>query len=538
MTVQAQRAATPAGEGSPTSVFAAEDGAEARQRREWRRPTLSRGTVFVLGAINLIDCINISLLTPYVDRMVSEFMGLPTDDSHVVQTVGVLIGLYSLCEVLCSPFWGCLADRYGRRPIMLVGLAGSAVAPLFFGAAGSLPMAFFARGLDGFFCGNVGVTKTYLGELVDASNEARGFGFLAICFSLGLIIGPVLGGQLVDPAQWAPQLFAGTIFEQKPYLLPNLTYACFAASAWVVGYCSLPETLPPWQRKGCVRRRSTERSTALLDGDAQVASSTRFRGVDWSAIKVIGAYCLVSGYYAAWSQDFALIVSLPRSMGGFGLGPHEIGALTNAAGIGLLSTQLLFYPCSTKRFGFLACFTFGLLLNLVVTLLFPLYGAMADPAVFGYWRFAPLSAMQFLGQAGSGFAFPTIFVWLNRALEGKDKGTWNGYCNSCGALVRSFFPPLAAALLSLGLRSGLPGGRYLPVFGNGFAILGALALATSAIRDARRNSCGREVLEAAASGGDAEGTAQNAPASKVSQPAAVGSGGGDGGFLDEPSLGV
>ena len=53
--------------------------------------------------------------------------------------------------------------------------------------------------LDGFFCGNAGVTKTYLGELVDSSNEASAFGKLSLTFSLGLFIGPMLGGTLSNP---------------------------------------------------------------------------------------------------------------------------------------------------------------------------------------------------------------------------------------------------------------------------------------------------------------------------------------------------
>ena len=86
--------------------------------------------------------------------------------------VGMLIGLYSLCEVICSPFWGFFADKVGRKPALLIGLGGSVVAPIMFGLGKSMPVIFAARALDGFFCGNMGVTRTYLGEIVDESNEA------------------------------------------------------------------------------------------------------------------------------------------------------------------------------------------------------------------------------------------------------------------------------------------------------------------------------------------------------------------------------
>ncbi|CAL1164714.1 unnamed protein product, partial [Cladocopium goreaui] len=118
--------------------------------------------------------------------------------------VGMLIGLYSLCEVIFSPLWGTFADKVGRKPALLIGLGGSCIAPVMFGLGTSLPTIFAARALDGFFCGNIGVTRTYLGEIVDESNEAKGFSFLALCFSAGLFVGPILGGELLGAANWAP----------------------------------------------------------------------------------------------------------------------------------------------------------------------------------------------------------------------------------------------------------------------------------------------------------------------------------------------
>merc|ERR1719491_1960330 len=64
-------------------------------------------------------------------------------------------------------------------------------------------------------------------------------------------------------------------------------------------------------------------------------------------IKMIAGYCVLSAYAAAWIQNFVLVVSLPRKINGFALGPHEIGLLQNCAAAGLLITQLCLYPCLT-----------------------------------------------------------------------------------------------------------------------------------------------------------------------------------------------
>lgn len=448
------------------------DSDPTRSGQEWEKPRLTSGSLFVLGAINLIDCINVSLLTPYVDRMVSDFVGRPTSDAHVIQTVGILIGMYSLIEVVVSPFWGYLADILGRRPVMLIGLAGSAFAPVLFGMADTLPGVFFARGLDGFFCGNLGVTKAYMGELVDSTNEARGFSVLSLSFSMGLVIGPVLGGQLVYPATWLPGVFEGTTFDSHPYLLPNLIYACFAVISWICGFCFLKETLPP-ERRCCKRRHQPAGGFLPKDMVESQQSSAEVVGEQdrpegWQRTKVallfLVAYCLLTGYSSVWYQIFVLIVALPRSISGFELEPQAIGMILNAAGVGLILTQLLCYTRATLRWGFLPCYIAGLSANLIVTAFFPVYGLMADPDKFGMWRLAPLAAMIMIGQMGFGFVFPSLFIWINRSLEGKDKGLWNGAINSMGALCRGLFPPIADALLAAGLTYGLPLGRYIPVF--------------------------------------------------------------------------
>lgn len=112
--------------------------------------------------MNLIDCINVNLLTPYVDKMVSTFLDQSPQSPAVAHTVGMLIGLYSLCEVICSPFWGAFADKVGRKPALLIGLGGSVIAPIMFGLGKTMPTIFAARALDGFFCGNMGAPRPYM----------------------------------------------------------------------------------------------------------------------------------------------------------------------------------------------------------------------------------------------------------------------------------------------------------------------------------------------------------------------------------------
>lgn len=477
-----------------------------------RRPTLNNWTLFVLGVMNMVDCININLLVPYVVRMVSDFTGLQPSDPHVVRTVGLLIGLYSLAEVIFSPLWGALSDRLGRKPTLMIGLGGSVIAPILFGLAKDLPTVFIARALDGMFCGNMGVTRTYLGEIVDSSNEARGFSFLSTCFSAGLFIGPVLGGQLVFPASWAPSVFGGTIFDEYPFLLPNLTYALLAMAAWVIGFFFLEETLPKSQRLPLLSRRRREQARDVQDVEPQ-AAPTPAASARRTLFQVLVAYCLMSTFTCAGSQLFIMIFSFEHSVHGVGLSTSEIGLLNNVCAVALLCNQLFLYSRIVGRLGMLRCWLLGWFILVSVQLAYPLAGlAWAQK---GAVRLLPLGVLKICEALAGGLLFPVVFTFINRASEGMPRGAINGWANSSSALCRALAPPIAACLLSAGRRlestSGpqLHLGRYLPVYLN---VVLCTAGMLAALPGVRKVSLLRAITPQAPSGEGIRATASAAPA--------------------------
>lgn len=421
------------------------------------RPRLTYTTLIVLGSMNLVDCIAMNLLTPYAEEMVSQLLNEPKSDPSVLSNVAALIGIYNLAEMIFSPIWGVLSDYVGRRSTLLIGYAGTCVMPLFFGTASSLRAAFIARFLSGFFSGNVNVTKTCLGELVDESNEARAFGMLGFCYGLGMVIGPILGGSLVHPERIS-NIFANTIFQKFPYLLPNLVYSILSACAWLLGVCCLPETLPKGRRKSLCRKKSAV-SSRSLNADA-VKSRQCYPP---KLICMMLAYGLVVACMIFTTQSIIMVLQLPRDIDGFALTPFELGALQNFAAAGLLTMQLLFFPYLTKTIGYRACIILGFVSVCCVFLPFPFYGLLADPAKFGLWRFAPLAFMMFVQQAGYELCLPTTIIWVNRYAVGRDRGMVNGLANSWAALLRAVAPSAVSCTLNLGLSTGTYLGHYLPV---------------------------------------------------------------------------
>lgn len=92
------------------------------------------------------------------------------------------------------------AGRFGRKPILLSGLCSSAVTTVVFGLSTSLPMAVVTRMVNGLANGNLGIAKSYLREITDETNQAKCAGALSLAWGFGVIIGPLLGGLLSQPA--------------------------------------------------------------------------------------------------------------------------------------------------------------------------------------------------------------------------------------------------------------------------------------------------------------------------------------------------
>jgi Major Facilitator Superfamily len=149
-----------------------------------------------------------------------------------------------LGRFLTSYKWGVISDRIGRKPVLLLGITSVLVFSVAFGLSTSLWFAIVSRFLLGLGNGIVGVSKTCISEICGREHEVRGMGIMLGCWSISFIIGPALGGVLADPCQQYPGIFkGGGLFQQFPYLLPNLFSAAVCSIALAVVHCYVPETL-------------------------------------------------------------------------------------------------------------------------------------------------------------------------------------------------------------------------------------------------------------------------------------------------------
>ena len=155
----------------------------------------------VLIAANFVDMLGFAMVLPLLP-----FYALHMNATPVV--IGWIIASYSIAQLAAAPLWGRVSDHYGRRPALLIGLLGSALAFLVFGLADTLGLLFLSRIVQGLSGGTTGVAQAYVADTVRPADRARALGWLSAATSAGVMIGPAVGSLAARFGQEAPGLVA------------------------------------------------------------------------------------------------------------------------------------------------------------------------------------------------------------------------------------------------------------------------------------------------------------------------------------------
>jgi MFS family permease len=156
---------------------------------------------------------------------------------------GMLTGVYMFTLFVFAPMWGYISDRLGRRPVILLGLAGFSATMVLFGLAGSLTIAYLARALGGLFSAAVlPVTLAYVGDANALAQRARGFAWLSAANAIGSLTGPALAGWLSDVR--LPAVIAGNILPADSIALPFFAAAVMGGLVWLGVYFRFSKAVP------------------------------------------------------------------------------------------------------------------------------------------------------------------------------------------------------------------------------------------------------------------------------------------------------
>ncbi len=462
-------------------------------------------------------------IVPYLPEMIESF-GIPKN--QVSKWAGITSAVYSLSQAVTGIAWGSASDSFGRKPIILAAMICIMSTSIIFGFSRSLVWAIVARSLAGASCGNVGIIRTMVAEMVPYKElQPKAFSVMPLVWTIGSIFGPSIGGALANPALKYPRLFGG-FFKTYPFALPNLVGAAFFLVGLLVGTLYLKETLEtkkdqrdyglilgkillrPFTPKKPRPRRSLEeeQSASLLKHSRNSSSASLSTDVDAQenrkAVPVVVpptyrevfsrqsnlnllAYSLLALHSLAYDQLLPIFMHYPQQTdrstnpdvllpfkfsGGFGLNSDRIGLLFTFYGIIGMLIQFFAFPWLARHYGILPCLK-------VVTTMFPIAYIITP-----FTALLPTPTTQQIGILivmmikcwAAIFAFPCLTILLtNSAVSLRVLGTLNGVAVSISAIGRAAGPAIGGYTFTVGVENGY---GIMPWWILGcFGVLGAIA---------------------------------------------------------------
>ena len=323
-----------------------------------------------------------------------------TRQSGGAAVAGALGSLYALMQLLSGPVLGALSDAYGRRPVLLVCLLGTACAYLLLGLANSLTVIFVAVMVDGITGGSLTTAQAYIADVTAPEARTRGLGLVGAAFGLGLMTGPALGGLLSLYGLWAPAFVACAI------ALSNVLFGLFVLS----------ESLPP-------ERRTAAPTWPRLNSVAQLIGLFRL-----APIRVLMVTLFTLNLAFAGLQTNFPLYSHAR----FGWDAVRNGIFFAYVGVCAVLIQGVLLGRLQPRFGEARLVVSGLALMAI---------GLAGLAVAPWdWTLYPIVGLVALG---TGLSIPSLTSLISRRVAASEQGRVMGGTQALLSLTMILGPTMA-----------------------------------------------------------------------------------------------
>lgn len=421
----------------------------------------NKRTIAIIWLTVFIDLVGFSIIFPIFPAMLDWYLpregdgsflhGLiellmrltPGENQQFLVTVlfgGLLGSLYSLLQFIASPVWGRLSDRHGRRPILLLTTAGTALSYLLWIFSGSFWVLIVSRLLAGVMAGNLAVATASIADLTESRNRSKGMALIGVAFGLGFILGPALGGLGslvdlgVDPSSQA-------VFSLTPFSFPALLALVLATFNVIWVWKKFPETHPEPEEAA-----KPANAVPLLRFGSEIPDVRR-------TLKVYFLFI-----FAFSGMEFSLtFLALERLF----YAPHDMAWMFLFIGLIMALTQGYVVRRYAQRFGERNFTTLGLLL-----------GVLSFACLAGSNATIPFYAGLALLGFGVGCCTPSLSALVSLYSPARQQGKELGAFRSTGALARAIGPIFGAGLFWwMGSQTAYLAGAVLMMLAALFSLL-------------------------------------------------------------------
>jgi MFS family permease len=368
--------------------------------------------LLIIALIAIVNALGYGIIIPVLYSYTQKF-GL-----NAFQ-YGLLFALFSLCQFLATPIIGRLSDKYGRKPLLLASIGGTAISFFMMAFAPNAIILFIARALDGLTAGNIPVAAAVISDTTEPKDRVKGFGIIGASFGFGLFVGPAISGLTVGISPAIPFIIAGVI----------------SIIAVLLTWFLLPETN---QHIGEVKHSSLFNFSKLFHSlfDPNV-------GVTFLITLI---YFISFGIFITSFQPFA--------QGVLKLTPQWISFVFSFFGLIGIISQVFFVQRLSRWFGLKKAFSISLA---VVTIGFLLIGISNSLVMF-------LFAAVLMGFFNNSVQ-PLTQAILSEETDAKSQGTMQGLNASYMSIGMIIGPLVAGALANFSLGAPFYGAALFVLVG-------------------------------------------------------------------------
>ena len=356
---------------------------------------------FILIAV-LIDMVAIGLIVPVLPYMVGQF----TEGADAqARWFAIVTFTFGAANFVAAPVLGALSDRFGRRPVLLLGFTGLALSFFVTGLATALWMLVAVRVVAGAMQANAAIANAYVADISTPEQRAARMGLVGAMFGVGFILGPAVGGVL------------GAIDVRLPFFAAG----ALAVANGLYGYFVLPESLPKERR-----RPFTWRGAHPL---AAMQTLARNPGIGWLAAAIALATLAQFTMHSSW-----VLYTHFR----FGWGPAEVGWSLFVVGLMSALVQGVLLRHLLKRFSPRRLAAWGLAMGAIT---YAAFGAITE----GWMMYVVIVVGTLLG----GGAAASLQSIVSNAADAQRQGEVMGAVASVNSLMAVLAPATAGPLLVL-----------------------------------------------------------------------------------------